>query len=284
MDELILLNTTANNTGFEANGDDDTIPISTIAIIVSVAAFLMFCCLFTLCFSGAIDNFINGHLSGSDVEYADRALRRQQEEEEKKKEDPEVRRQKLLLSFDRNKVTTVVSEQSFAPTRFTIPGKYLSSGDDDESNSTGNETFGHSDSEGGSDKGETETSDLSDIEEDSGENVPSVGNDVEEGQDHLYIPRLASKNKEVTHTKIPNCCAICLCPYDVGDTIVWSCNKTCNHAFHDECIVPWLVKQQNGECPCCRSQFTDLPPPSKTRGKRSLRAWFSSYSFLSQRE
>jgi hypothetical protein len=61
--------------------------------------------------------------------------------------------------------------------------------------------------------------------------------------------------------RVPNCCIVCLSGYDEGDTIVWSNNEECKHAFHDECILIWLVKNQNGTpCPCCRCEFTDLDP------------------------
>lgn len=59
--------------------------------------------------------------------------------------------------------------------------------------------------------------------------------------------------------KIPNECAICLCGYEKGDTIVTSCNPECPHVFHLECIVEWLVKMQEGTpCPCCRRTFVEL--------------------------
>jgi len=58
--------------------------------------------------------------------------------------------------------------------------------------------------------------------------------------------------------KVPNCCAVCLGEYEVDDTVVWSCNEYCKHAFHTECIMEWLLKIQDGgtPCPCCRQEFT----------------------------
>ena len=75
--------------------------------------------------------------------------------------------------------------------------------------------------------------------------------------------------------QVPNCCAICLCPYDVDDAVVWSSNQACKHAFHEDCMVDWLTKMQNGTpCPCCRQEFTDLEssarPQRKYRGLPSL--------------
>lgn len=64
---------------------------------------------------------------------------------------------------------------------------------------------------------------------------------------------------------VPNNCAICLDAYVSGDTIVTSCNPLCPHAFHQECIIEWLVKMQEGTpCPCCRRTFVELSPSRPT--------------------
>jgi len=61
--------------------------------------------------------------------------------------------------------------------------------------------------------------------------------------------------------EISDQCAICLCEYGAEDVIVTSQNPDCNHAFHEECIVEWLVKMQDGApCPCCRREFVSLEP------------------------
>lgn len=75
-----------------------------------------------------------------------------------------------------------------------------------------------------------------------------------------------SSTLQASH-KIPNECAICLCEYEKGDVIVTSCDSACPHAFHQECIVEWLVKMQEGTpCPCCRRQFVELPGSSRGNG------------------
>jgi Ring finger domain len=77
-------------------------------------------------------------------------------------------------------------------------------------------------------------------------------NDLEEGE--------ARRLSIDTSRTVPNCCAICLCSYEVGETVVWSSRGLCNHAFHLSCIVDWLTKMRDGTpCPCCRQEFTDLP-------------------------
>lgn len=78
-------------------------------------------------------------------------------------------------------------------------------------------------------------------------------------------------------------CAICLTSYSVGDQVTWS-TLTCNHAFHQECIVGWLMvlgkkANRNDEgndnntimhcrlnnfamfCPVCRQDF--ISPKSR---------------------
>jgi len=50
-------------------------------------------------------------------------------------------------------------------------------------------------------------------------------------------------------------CAICLLDYEPGDDIVWSSkDKACSHAFHEECMMSWLVRGKK-RCPVCRSFF-----------------------------
>lgn len=81
------------------------------------------------------------------------------------------------------------------------------------------------------------------------DNIPSV----EEGGEELK--------------SVPNNCAICLDTYVSGDTIVTSCNPLCPHAFHQECIIEWLVKMQEGTpCPCCRRTFVELSPSRPATG------------------
>ena len=53
-------------------------------------------------------------------------------------------------------------------------------------------------------------------------------------------------------------CAICLCPYEEGDVVTWSPKEACSHAFHKECIIPWLSKKYEPNCPCCRQEFCSL--------------------------
>jgi len=48
-------------------------------------------------------------------------------------------------------------------------------------------------------------------------------------------------------------CEICLLDYKVEEEVCWSPNIECKHAFHRECIVHWLLKNQT--CPICRRDY-----------------------------
>ena len=48
-------------------------------------------------------------------------------------------------------------------------------------------------------------------------------------------------------------CDICLLEYQVGETVAWSPNVECSHAFHRDCILDWLVRKPS--CPNCRVDY-----------------------------
>lgn len=48
-------------------------------------------------------------------------------------------------------------------------------------------------------------------------------------------------------------CAICWNNYRDGETVCLSSNKRCKHAYHFDCILPWLLKRN--DCPLCRRNF-----------------------------
>lgn len=158
----------------------------------------------------------SGHLS--DAFYISQLMEQREREIEKTQDSPEVRENKLLASFQREKICAVVDESFFV--------------DGDE---------------------------VSDTEHHEAET------DVESQTGLIEIPS--------TGVVFPNCCAVCLCPYEVGETVVWSTNPNCQHAFHDECIIQWLTKMRKGEpCPCCRQQFVDLSPEGSSSAKENKHA------------
>lgn len=57
-------------------------------------------------------------------------------------------------------------------------------------------------------------------------------------------------------------CPICLEVYEEGEEIVWSRSTECNHVFHLNCMLSWLMLDNNDECPMCRRDYLNLNPPS----------------------
>jgi len=95
---------------------------------------------------------------------------------------------------------------------------------------------------------------------------------IDEAPGHLPVELNDDSIENVGHLKlpsnriVPNCCAICLGEYSVDDLVVWSSNPKFQHAFHQDCVVGWLVKlQPDTPCPCCRQEFTDLEEARKER-------------------
>ena len=78
---------------------------------------------------------------------------------------------------------------------------------------------------------------LRSVRDSMGISVRDVGVD----EDSLYSPR---------------CCPICCEDYQKGDAIAWSRNEECHHAFHVDCVLQWLM--DNDDCPMCRAQYIDL--------------------------
>ncbi|CAG8599436.1 4358_t:CDS:2 [Paraglomus brasilianum] len=59
------------------------------------------------------------------------------------------------------------------------------------------------------------------------------------------LPRSKITKKQVVEEQLN--CPVCKEDYSEGEEVV---SLPCNHAFHDDCIKPWL--KMNGTCPVCR--------------------------------
>ena len=75
--------------------------------------------------------------------------------------------------------------------------------------------------------------------------------------------------------EVPNGCAVCMDPFGIGDRICWSSNAGCPHAYHEKCLINWLLvlgrrrrmrmlrttsddvdlTDYDMLCPCCRQDF-----------------------------
>ena len=58
-------------------------------------------------------------------------------------------------------------------------------------------------------------------------------------------------------------CAVCRMPYEDGE--VTTRLPDCGHAFHSECLAPWL--EDNKECPMCKTEITLAAGDEGARGE-----------------
>jgi len=77
-----------------------------------------------------------------------------------------------------------------------------------------------------------------DIEEKS-----HAGQTIQENTKEVSAPDDASEEEPV--------CSICLNEYEPTDDCFTS--SVCSHQFHRACILEWLQRRANTECPCCRT-------------------------------
>jgi len=112
-----------------------------------------------------------------------------------------------------------------------------------------------------------------DEDEDKFSTAPQKGKAVSEGDTDCTAARLveeppavvATDSKDSTSSpkketqpkpvnKLENReCPICWEPYEVGQKVCWSPNERCNHVFHADCMITWLMNKD--DCPMCRCSW-----------------------------
>ena len=60
----------------------------------------------------------------------------------------------------------------------------------------------------------------------------------------------------------PLVCPICYEEYEKNESISISRNDECHHVYHVECILQWLM--DNDDCPMCRCKYIDLSGTSRS--------------------
>jgi len=60
----------------------------------------------------------------------------------------------------------------------------------------------------------------------------------------------SSPNASVDSSNEGPICSICLAEYENADSVFKS--TSCPHMYHKECLMEWLERRNNTECPCCR--------------------------------
>jgi hypothetical protein len=84
-------------------------------------------------------------------------------------------------------------------------------------------------------------------EGDNESNDESIDGDIEDDDEESNGTDLGGTSNSV------QLCNICLGEYEVGEEIAWSKNDECHHAFHKECLLEWLCR--NDTCPICRNTY-----------------------------
>ncbi|GFH47491.1 hypothetical protein CTEN210_03966 [Chaetoceros tenuissimus] len=95
------------------------------------------------------------------------------------------------------------------------------------------------------------------------ENISSSSDDIDEeaprNKDDIILSTTTCGDEEdgstLISSSIQNMCAICCENYEEGDDIAYSRNQECHHFYHVECILEWLMRDNNDDCPLCRSAF-----------------------------
>lgn len=207
----------------------------------SVNAFILFLIFLTVLWCVFVQKYLyNGtdRRLESDQIYRTR-LQRRREAKAKNNESPEKRRQNLLSSFARHGVEMTVKKEDLISENHIDDCVY--DPNTKEKPCLSNETK---------------------IDIDGLDEGNKCLNDIEMGERSQSFSSLGEETgqlKLATGMLVSNCCAVCLSSYRIGDTVTWSSNPKCIHAFHRDCVVDWLVKMQpETPCPCCRQEFTDL--------------------------
>eukprot|EP00542_Grammatophora_oceanica_P015078 CAMPEP_0194039430 /NCGR_PEP_ID=MMETSP0009_2-20130614/11552_1 /TAXON_ID=210454 /ORGANISM="Grammatophora oceanica, Strain CCMP 410" /LENGTH=333 /DNA_ID=CAMNT_0038682257 /DNA_START=219 /DNA_END=1220 /DNA_ORIENTATION=- len=252
------------------------------------------------------------HSGESDRIYARTMHRRREAQREARKMSPTQRKNFLERSFQRNKVHMIVEEGDVTRDEQSLDGSFrgkLDPSDDNVNTTNGDPNTSSNDAAVGAEDlvrdpandvildmsnngaleqlDDSHKGDLDGISK--GPDGYAAGVDIETGValvgegppsstgfDTGWL-KLRSSSEEDSNEparRVPNCCAVCLGPYEVGDSVVWSSNPCCSHAFHEDCVVDWFIKMQDGTpCPCCRSDF--LPDIEKdiqeTKTRRRIR-------------
>lgn len=82
------------------------------------------------------------------------------------------------------------------------------------------------------------------------QNVPSEHDSNRNGR-NLFI-EVPDKNED---KNLGLACSICLESFELGQHLSWSRRLKCQHFFHSDCLVTWLMKHD--DCPFCRKVLVE---------------------------
>ncbi|GFH47495.1 hypothetical protein CTEN210_03970 [Chaetoceros tenuissimus] len=85
-----------------------------------------------------------------------------------------------------------------------------------------------------------------------------IDEEITQNKDDIILSNTTGGDEEAnltSSTSIRNMCIICCDNYEEGDDIAYSRNQECHHFYHVDCILEWLMRDNNDDCPLCRSAF-----------------------------
>jgi len=111
-----------------------------------------------------------------------------------------------------------------------------------------------------SDDGMTEDLELDESDEFEEAALEDHDEDFVNTAGYIRVPTSgALANQEnISIRKVPNGCAICLCPFEAEDKITWSANPACQHVFHADCIKDWYNSSGRRHCRRRRRREQDV--------------------------
>ncbi|CAJ1952849.1 unnamed protein product [Cylindrotheca closterium] len=164
-------------------------------------------------------------------------------------ESPEVRKEKILSML--YTVTVLEDTSNTVASSVRSMGKLDDSSDDKTKEAA---TGGDTEAVHGDNNGEKQSEDAD--ENDASENNKgnsALSSKPESLKHHQPPSTLSFLSSLIRPTHDAECC-ICLDCYEPGEVICASKSEECNHVFHKECLIPWMMKN-NDRCPLCRVDF-----------------------------
>lgn len=113
---------------------------------------------------------------------------------------------------------------------------------------------------------------------------------------NIVLPQAGEHSDSEACRRVRNGCAVCLSHFEEGSIVTWSSNSSCPHAFHQGCVIDWLMmsgrkhlkrmrRQDSPDlpadpvervikfpmlCPCCRQDFV-IPEEEESSEEESLK-------------
>ena len=84
----------------------------------------------------------------------------------------------------------------------------------------------------------------------------SIGGNIEESDGNKSEDTVDANNEPgPEHADGQLSSSVCLEGFETGDCLSWSTELRCQHVFHGDCLMPWLMTKD--DCPMCRTTLIE---------------------------